>query len=343
MEGSPSYSLDPAVAALRVPFPLISNLDPSLRAADVKDAQDEQQKDLETSVALSASTSNRSTVIEVPGVHVLDQPFQQLSAMTPCIGATQTLQTSPYAAQQAFYSTSYATPINGGTSSYYNFVPQLSYFSANDAYIQPFSQDQAAYQLIHSGFTTFPQEDISVNPYSNVLNSYGTLVPHPQVITPAEHQCTSCAEFSYELTKDSRGYPICPNCQARNAVEAANATVGTPISDHPIMSHPSISSYSHAMPESPPQQNQPMEECVDVPQAPPTTSKRGQQKKSPQTAQRRQGLICSNCKGNSTTLWRRNHLGEPVCKCPALSLPYEYIISLVHADCTTNYTKWIDH
>lgn len=30
--------------------------------------------------------------------------------------------------------------------------------------------------------------------------------------------------------------------------------------------------------------------------------------------QRRQNLICSNCKGNDTTLWRRNHKGEPVCK-----------------------------
>ncbi|WKY15475.1 hypothetical protein Q1695_000731 [Nippostrongylus brasiliensis] len=32
-----------------------------------------------------------------------------------------------------------------------------------------------------------------------------------------------------------------------------------------------------------------------------------------QNSQRRQGLICSNCGGTNTTLWRRNADGEPVC------------------------------
>lgn len=32
-----------------------------------------------------------------------------------------------------------------------------------------------------------------------------------------------------------------------------------------------------------------------------------------QNSQRRQGLICSNCGGTNTTLWRRNTEGEPVC------------------------------
>ncbi|GMT33472.1 hypothetical protein PFISCL1PPCAC_24769, partial [Pristionchus fissidentatus] len=31
------------------------------------------------------------------------------------------------------------------------------------------------------------------------------------------------------------------------------------------------------------------------------------------TGQRRQGLICSNCNGTNTTLWRRNAEGDPVC------------------------------
>lgn len=33
-----------------------------------------------------------------------------------------------------------------------------------------------------------------------------------------------------------------------------------------------------------------------------------------QNSQRRQGLVCSNCGGTNTTLWRRNAEGEPVCK-----------------------------
>uniref|UniRef100_A0A0N5APC6 GATA-type domain-containing protein n=1 Tax=Syphacia muris TaxID=451379 RepID=A0A0N5APC6_9BILA len=32
-----------------------------------------------------------------------------------------------------------------------------------------------------------------------------------------------------------------------------------------------------------------------------------------QTSQKRQGLTCTNCKGTTTTLWRRNSDGQPVC------------------------------
>ncbi len=32
-----------------------------------------------------------------------------------------------------------------------------------------------------------------------------------------------------------------------------------------------------------------------------------------QTTTKREGTICANCKTTQTTLWRRNHNGEPVC------------------------------
>ena len=32
-----------------------------------------------------------------------------------------------------------------------------------------------------------------------------------------------------------------------------------------------------------------------------------------QSAARREGTSCANCKTTQTTLWRRNHNGEPVC------------------------------
>ncbi|KHN73950.1 Transcription factor elt-2 [Toxocara canis] len=37
------------------------------------------------------------------------------------------------------------------------------------------------------------------------------------------------------------------------------------------------------------------------------------QKKNQSNSQRRQGLVCANCHGTNTTLWRRNAQGEPVC------------------------------
>lgn len=42
-----------------------------------------------------------------------------------------------------------------------------------------------------------------------------------------------------------------------------------------------------------------------------STSQRASHKKT--TNNRRVGLICSNCKTTTTTLWRRNNSGEPVC------------------------------
>ena len=32
-----------------------------------------------------------------------------------------------------------------------------------------------------------------------------------------------------------------------------------------------------------------------------------------QSSARREGTTCANCKTTNTTLWRRNHTGEPVC------------------------------
>ncbi|CAJ0923376.1 unnamed protein product, partial [Mesorhabditis belari] len=52
-----------------------------------------------------------------------------------------------------------------------------------------------------------------------------------------------------------------------------------------------------------------------VPQQQPTATKQrpSHKQKSTTTSARRQGLICSNCNGTNTTLWRRNAEGEPVC------------------------------
>lgn len=36
-------------------------------------------------------------------------------------------------------------------------------------------------------------------------------------------------------------------------------------------------------------------------------------KKIFQSAQKRTGVECVNCKTNNTTLWRRNSAGQPVC------------------------------
>lgn len=46
----------------------------------------------------------------------------------------------------------------------------------------------------------------------------------------------------------------------------------------------------------------------------PRNPNRNQKSKSPSTqSNRRTGNTCANCHTTATTLWRRNHVGEPVC------------------------------
>ncbi|CAK5128369.1 unnamed protein product [Meloidogyne enterolobii] len=45
----------------------------------------------------------------------------------------------------------------------------------------------------------------------------------------------------------------------------------------------------------------------------------------PMPTQKRQNLICSNCNTTITTLWRRNHNGEPVCNACGLYYKLHHI------------------
>lgn len=67
---------------------------------------------------------------------------------------------------------------------------------------------------------------------------------------------------------------------------------------------------------------------------------------SSSNGQKRQGLVCSNCNGTNTTLWRRNAEGDPVCKWESPFLPFihpsvhspSYSVPVVS---TTNCTMYI--
>ena len=49
-----------------------------------------------------------------------------------------------------------------------------------------------------------------------------------------------------------------------------------------------------------------------------------------QTTSRREGTICSNCKTSTTTLWRRNNSGEPVCNACGLYYKLHSVSSILY-------------
>ena len=49
-----------------------------------------------------------------------------------------------------------------------------------------------------------------------------------------------------------------------------------------------------------------------------------------QTTSRREGTICSNCKTSTTTLWRRNNSGEPVCNACGLYFKLHSVSSILY-------------
>ncbi|KAH7719895.1 GATA transcription factor [Aphelenchoides avenae] len=336
MEASPSY-MNPSLA-LGMQFPLMTSFDPHLRADTKADdtATEEQQKaisEMEGSAVASAlaaasgaTSTSRGTVL-TPVVPL--EPYQQLSAVTPCLGSAPSLQAAPYATATPFYATSaYAAP--GAGAAYYNFGPeQLCYFPTGNetAYFHQFPSAQDTYQLFSAGNITFRPDDVLMNPYSNMLNPYSTLMqPHQMVQQPldSQQQCTACGRLCYDLFKDTRfGGSLCNECQATAATDAAIAAAASSATAQASMeaqmsaAAAQASAYVPQHDQSPSQDGEQVNVTVDDSPSslPPTSSsgKRGQQKKSQQSSQRRQGLICSNCKGNSTTLWRRNHHGEPVC------------------------------
>ncbi|KAE9550231.1 hypothetical protein FO519_006551 [Halicephalobus sp. NKZ332] len=103
-------------------------------------------------------------------------------------------------------------------------------------------------------------------------------------------ECTSCGKQvnKVEVLNDANGLCICNSCYANTVVN--------------------------------PQQHIRIKEEINYPKPEPRTSPIGSGKKNPKgkgnantPVQRKQNMVCSNCKGSSTTLWRRNHLGESVC------------------------------
>uniref|UniRef100_A0A914Y398 GATA-type domain-containing protein n=1 Tax=Panagrolaimus superbus TaxID=310955 RepID=A0A914Y398_9BILA len=135
---------------------------------------------------------------------------------------------------------------------------------------------------------------------------------------PSNHQgifdlceCTACGKpFQIvDIIKDSNGLPICQDCY-RKELTRQNTLITT-------VSH---SNELHHLQQQQHQEQQQQQQEVEMHYPKSIPSGSGSEKKKQATKkisnavpQRRQNLICSNCGDCKTTLWRRNHNGEPVC------------------------------
>uniref|UniRef100_A0A183C8F2 GATA-type domain-containing protein n=1 Tax=Globodera pallida TaxID=36090 RepID=A0A183C8F2_GLOPA len=179
----------------------------------------------------------------------------------------------------------------------------------------------------------------------DLLMGSGALLPAAQ----PDRECTACGIGMDAVRFDARGYSICGPCHEHQQMELQHLQQQQqrqPL-DSSTTSQMSGGLYVNADQALPPLATQ-LLEVKDDPAAAaavaamPSTSKgsakpKGVKKLATDTAAvpatknqppkggGRQNLVCSNCHGSTTTLWRRNHHGEPVCNACGLYYKLHHI------------------
>ncbi|TKR81640.1 hypothetical protein L596_015480 [Steinernema carpocapsae] len=181
----------------------------------------------------------------------------------------------------------------------------------------------SAFDSSNFGYTVVP----GVNVQSGLTQDvYTTAMPTVSQTTTSE--CAMCGtQVELDAIKDHQGLPLCKACVSKQqfAVEKAAAEQSkmdhieyqmmkpanmTYVTQEPQKVEPAVTLAAQQASVSPVQVQRPK------PLQPNAVATSSSSKKTPVAngnAQRRAGLVCSNCKGSTTTLWRRNAEGEPVC------------------------------
>ncbi|ETN75137.1 GATA zinc finger [Necator americanus] len=172
------------------------------------------------------------------------------------------------------------------------------YPQANLSFTSPQAPPLNGYQIFF--FVPILKSFLKISPYRNIIfQPYSTTTTHyidttntfdlnthyfSQATSP---ECLKCGASCGVDTHAINGGPICDNCY-----------IGMEKPTYALYAPPSIE------PRHP----------TEMPTAKPRGGTSHKKPSAAQNSQRRQGLVCSNCGGTNTTLWRRNADGEPVCK-----------------------------
>lgn len=163
-----------------------------------------------------------------------------------------------------------------------NYTIEPSYQAATSSYVYA-NGTSASFIPSAIGSQVYYDTSRFSQPLTTYQTSYG--LDFPTAYATSVPECLSCGQA---FATSNLSQQVCDRCVLNPSIQQQQYSVV----DNRTMSTDSITSTTKNRPTST------------------TTSA----KKAPApNAQRRAGLICSNCNGTNTTLWRRNAEGEPVC------------------------------
>ncbi|KAK6759644.1 hypothetical protein RB195_021306 [Necator americanus] len=151
----------------------------------------------------------------------------------------------------------------------------------------------------------YPQANLSfTSPQAPPLN--GNIIFQPYSTTTTHYiDTTNTFDLNTHYFSQATS-PECLKCGASCGVDT-HAINGGPICDNCYIGMEKPTYALYAPPSIEPRHP------TEMPTAKPRGGTSHKKPSAAQNSQRRQGLVCSNCGGTNTTLWRRNADGEPVC------------------------------
>ncbi|EFO89845.1 hypothetical protein GCK72_023586 [Caenorhabditis remanei] len=148
-----------------------------------------------------------------------------------------------------------------------------------------------------NGFSNPSLYDTNVPPTINIPATYTT--------PTSTYECVKCSQTCGTGSKAVNGGMMCANCSKPTEYQSP-VVYPSALSQPPVLEIPS---------------EQPVVKAAKSSSKKNNNVNRGNNG----SASRRQGLICSNCNGTNTTLWRRNAEGDPVCNACGLYFKLHHV------------------